>query len=101
MYDSVLDEDPRKTQFELADALKRIQNACLLLPSYALFKFYVQLACFKSKKIGYNMNVERRKTVCKLLLQWKKAKKFLYRILTGEQIHYDIKGMDASSATGL
>ena len=86
--EALLDEDPCQTEKELATALNVTQQ-CI---SQRLHKMgMVQKQGIWLPHELKERDIERRKTMCEMLLQRQKRKSFLHRIVTGDEkwIHYD------------
>jgi [histone H3]-lysine36 N-dimethyltransferase SETMAR len=86
--EALLDEDPCQTEKELAKALNVTQQ-CI---SPRLNKIGVVLK--QGIWLPHDLkerDIERRKTICEMLLMRHKRKSFLHRIVTGDEkwIHYD------------
>lgn len=86
--EQLLDEDPCQTQQELAAALG-VTQACVSQRLQAMGMVQKQ-----GNWVPHDLrerDVERRNTMCELLLARHKRKSFLHRIVTGDEkwIHYD------------
>ena len=83
----LLDEDPCRTQEELASALGVTRQAISKrLHALGLIQIHGTWVPYDLKP----RDVERRFFACEQLLQWQKRKNFLHRIVTGDEkwIHY-------------
>ena len=86
--EALLDQDSFQTQEELARRLGVTQRAI----SHRLKS--LQMIQEQGNWVPYELtprNVERRFSICEMLLPWHKRKDFMYRIVTGDGkwIHYD------------
>ena len=86
--EALLDEDPCQTQTELAAALN-VSQPCISQRLHAM-----GMVQKKGNWLPHELkerDMERRKTICEMLLQRQRRKGFLHRILTGDEkwIHYE------------
>jgi [histone H3]-lysine36 N-dimethyltransferase SETMAR len=86
--EALLDEDPCQTQTELAIALNVTQ------PAISQRLHSMGMVQKEGNWVPYELrerDLERRKTICEILLQRQKRKGFLHRIITGDEkwIYYD------------
>lgn len=78
----LIDEDPCQSQHELAELLN-VHRSTISVRLAAMGKIYKE-----GRWLSYELkerDIERRKTICEILLQKQKRKGFLHRILTGDE----------------
>ena len=85
---SLIDEDPRQTQEEIANSLN-VDRFNISKRLKAMGKVYKE-----GRWVPYDLterDMERRKTICEMLLDKQKRKGFLHRIVTGDEkwIYFD------------
>ena len=84
----LLDEDSCQTQSDLAAALNVTQKC--ISKRIEVLEMIRKLGNWVPHELT-ERSIERRKTICDVLLQRHKRKSFLHRIITGDEksIHYD------------